>query len=157
DNSGEVTITIPRNTGGAGYVCYGRPENIGARFERKPIATTQVYEGAKDLDLKPAVVGEEVQVCRIFAHSNTAVSIHFKADASHWTDTTTVKVTVKDAPNGNPLASHVVNKANPAASFSVESTKTGFHPVVVTANNTPPQNSTPAFSVGITYTAPQTL
>ena len=52
DANSNVEITIPKNVNGLGYVCYGVPVTI-QKFERRPIATTQVYEGAADLDIKP--------------------------------------------------------------------------------------------------------
>ena len=152
----EVTITIPKNLGGAGYVCYGLPVKIDAPFTRTPIPTTQVYEGAKDLDIKPAIAGQTVAVCRIFPKANAPVSLKLHADTSHWKNTTTVKVSVK-APNGNELGSQVFDQNNQGTSFHVQPTQADFHSVFVEAANTPQQNSTPGYSLDVTYTAPQTL
>jgi alpha-amylase len=156
NNRAQVTITIPRNTGGNGYVCYGLPTKIDAPFARTPIATTQVYQGARDLDIRPALTGEAVQICRIFPKANAAVSLRLTADTAHWTNTTTVKITVKD-PKGNELGSRVFDHTNQGTSFSVEPTQADFHAILVEAANTPLQNSTPSFSLAVTYTAPQTL
>ena len=56
-----VTITIPRNDNGNGYVCYARPAQVGP-FPASPVATIQDYEGASDLDIKSAVDSERVLV-----------------------------------------------------------------------------------------------
>src|SRR3954468_6977965 len=64
DDRGRATITIPRNDNGLGYVAYSR-QGIGTTFVLPPHATTQVYEGAQDLDIKPAIDGATVRVCRI--------------------------------------------------------------------------------------------
>jgi alpha-amylase len=153
---GQVTITIPRNADGKGYVCYGVPVDIGAPFMPKSIATTQVYEGARDLEIKPAIAGEKIQVCRVVPKAGTPMSLRFDADTSHWTNSTTVTVTVND-PTGTELGSYVFNNSNPGASFSVQPTKADFHSIVIEAENTPPQDETPSYSLAVTYMTPQTL
>jgi hypothetical protein len=60
-------------------------------------------------------------------------------------------------PTGAALGSHVFNQGNQGASFSVQPAKSDFHSIVIEAANTPPQNSSPAFSLGVTFVAPQTL
>jgi len=92
-----VTITIPRNDGGSGYVCYARPMHIGL-FPASVIGTTQDYEGAGDLDLKPAVENELVQVCRVFAQANTRLDGRFFFDALRWTPKTRQLAKVEPCP-----------------------------------------------------------
>jgi alpha-amylase len=156
DGRGQVTFTIPRNIGGKGYVCYGLPIGIGAPFTPRAVATTQVYEGAHDLDIKPAIAGEKVQVCRIFPKAGVQMSLKLDADTTYWTNATALTVTVND-PAGAVLGSHLYNDQNQGASFLVHPAKSDFHSIVIDAVNTPPQNATPAYSLAITYTAPQTL
>ncbi len=152
----EVTFTIPKNLGGAGYVCYGLPTKIDAPFNRTPIATTQVYQGAKDLDIKPAIAGESVQVCRIFPKAHAPVRLKLQADTAHWKNTSTVKVSVK-APNGSELGLHVFDNTSQGTSFDVTPAQADFHSIFVDAADMPTQNSTPRYSLDVTYTAPQTL
>jgi alpha-amylase len=156
DARGNVTITIPRNTGGAGYVCYGLPTNIGAPFTRTSIPTTQIYDGARDLDIKPAIAKQSTQVCRVFPAANTPMTLKLNADTSHWTDTTTVTVTLND-PAGKALGSRVFDRNNQGSSFSAQPAKAEFHSILVEAANTPPENSMPGFSLAVTYTAPQSF
>jgi alpha-amylase len=156
DGRGQVTITIPRNIGGKGYVCYGVPIDIGAPFTPMPVATMQVYEGARDLDIQPAIAGEKVRVCRVFPKAGAPVSLKLNADTSHWTNATTVTVTVED-PSGAALGSHVFNDHNQGVSFSVQPVKSDFHSIVIEAANTPQQNATPAYSLAVTYMAPEIL
>jgi len=153
---GQVTITIPRNIGGKGYVCFGVPTDIGAPFKPKPVATTQVYEGARDLDIKPAIANQNVQVCRVFPKAGTAMSLKLDAESAHWTNTTSIKVSIKDSA-GAELGSHSFTNHNHGASFSVHPAKAEFHSIVVEAANTPTQNETPSYSLAVTYMAPQTL
>ena len=53
DGNGRATIIIPKNANGFGYVCYSRTD-IGGGFEVTSLSVTQEYEGAQDLDIKPA-------------------------------------------------------------------------------------------------------
>jgi alpha-amylase len=53
DGAGHVTITIPRNDNGAGYVCYSRA-GIGGAAPAQSLSTTQLFAGAKDLPTPPA-------------------------------------------------------------------------------------------------------
>jgi alpha-amylase len=150
-----VTITIPRNTAGLGYVCYGRLAKIEP-FKRVPVPTTQQYEGAADLDIKPAIPGEKVQVCRLFPAARSTMRISLRADTANWTPKTSITVTVSD-PNGAGIGSKTFDHNNQGLSFSVQIQETNFHPLSVEAANTPPQNASPKYTLAVTYTAPQSL
>jgi alpha-amylase len=155
DGRSRVKITIPKNAGGRGYVCYGIPAKIQG-FARKPIATTQEYQGASDLDIQPAIAGEPVPVCRLFPEANSHLSIRMAADTAGWTTETSLTVTV-NSPAGAAVGSKSFDSASLGSSFSVEVKDKGFYAIVIEAANTPPQNGRPAYVLGATYTAPQTL
>jgi alpha-amylase len=153
DGRSIVKFTIPRNAGGRGYVCYGLPAQIRA-FEKKRIATTQEYEGAEDLDIKPTIAGQTIPVCRIFVGANTTVQVRLKADTSGWTPVASITVTLQ-APDGNVIGSRKFDRNNQGSSFSAQAQKGGFHSLVVEAGDTPRANT--AYVLSATYTAPQTL
>jgi len=156
DAHSAVTIAIPKNTNGDGYVCYARPAQIGP-FPANPIATIQDYEGASDLDIKPAVENERVLVCRVFVQAKTEIQARFFFDGSHWTPATTMQVEVQD-PGGTQLASQQFNSGSAqGAALHVTAVKSGFHSFFVQAANTPAQNKMPSYKLSVTYTAPQTL
>jgi alpha-amylase len=155
DGRSMVTITIPKNAGGRGYVCYGIPSTITG-FAPHPIVTTQQYEGAPDLDIKPAVAGEVIQVCRVFAGANTQLSVRLKADTAHWTNTTSITVVAK-GPNGAPAGSKTFDRAAQGSTLDVHASTRGFYSLSVEAADTPPENSNPAYVLSTNYTAPQTL
>jgi alpha-amylase len=152
----EVTFTVPKNAGGAGYVCYGIPTAIGAPFARTPVSTTQVYEGAEDLDIQPAVEGETIKVCRVFPEAHSVVRLKVEFDTAEWSEATTVRVSVRDS-LGAELASAVVHRDTPQALLSARPLQTGFHGLVVVATNTPPQSRAPRYSASVTYLAPREL
>jgi alpha-amylase len=153
DALSNVKITIPKNVNGLGYVCYGVPVTI-QKFERQPIATTQDYEGAADLDIKPAISGQAVTVCRVFPDVNTTLQIRFTADDANWTPQSSIKLTV-NAADGTVIGSHVFDQKNNGTSFSTHVAGKEFHSLVVEAANTP-QPST-SYRARVTYTAPQAL
>jgi alpha-amylase len=151
-----VTITIPKNDNGKGYVCYAKAAQI-APFPANPIAAVQDYEGASDLDIKPAVEGERLLVCRVFVQAKTDIQARFFFDAAHWTPATAIQVEIDD-PGGAKLASHQFNQGSAqGATLRATAVKSGFHSLFVQAANTPAQNKTPSYKLSVTYTAPQTL
>jgi alpha-amylase len=155
DGSSMVTITIPANTNGRGYVCYALPARPGP-FAPKAIPTTQDYEGATDLDIKPAVENQRNQVCRIFAEANTPVDVQFFFDTSHWLGATSIQVEL-DNPAGASVGAKKFDLTTAQGSgFKFQVHDRGFHSFFVEAANTPPQNKTPGFRLHVVYTAPQT-
>jgi alpha-amylase len=151
-----VTITIPRNDNGNGYVCYARPAQVGP-FPANPVATIQDYEGASDLDIKPAVENERVLVCRVFAGAHTDIRASFFFDASHWAPGTAIQLELDD-PDGTRVAGHQFDRGSAqGAALQAQAVKPGFHSFFVQAANTPAQNKTPSYKLTVTYTAPQTL
>ena len=124
------------------------------KFERRPITTTQDYEGAADLDIKPASDGQAVQACRVFADANTTLSLRLRADDTDWTPQTSMKLTVK-AEDGTQIGSRVFDQKTNGSSFSVHVAKKQFYSSVVEAANTPKPNT--SYQLRVTYTAPQSL
>ena len=153
DAHSNATITIPKNAGGLGYVCYGVPATI-QKFARQPIVTTQEYEGATDMDTKPAIADQAIQACRVFPDANTNLDIRLRADDTNWTPQTSIKLSV-NAADGTLIGSHVFDKKTNGTSFSVHIAKKQFHSLTVEAANTPQPNT--SYQLRVSYTAPQTL
>jgi alpha-amylase len=151
-----VRLTIPKNTNGHGYVCYSIDRPV-APFAPKPIATTQDYEGAADLDIKPALNSERVLVSRIFVAQNTPIQAHMSFDTAHWTANTAIQLVLED-PSGATAASATLHQSSAQGSgFREQAHKRGFYSLFVQSSNTPAQNSAPAYRLRLTYTAPQIL
>jgi alpha-amylase len=151
--SSQVTLRVPANVGGRGYACYAPQKNV-IRAPRAPLATTQVYEGAQDLDIKPASEDAPVQVCRIYAAKGTTIAAQLSPGAAHWTLATTIEVDIKD-PSGHTVASQTFGQAG--GSVTTKVAVSDFHTVSVKAANTPPLNKTPAYTLKLIYTAPETI
>jgi len=81
DWQGYATIGIPPNDNGLGYVCYSR-----AGLEKpNPVvrhSTTQVFEGADDLDIGPAVSGETVRIGRVWCDADHPIELVPELDAA---------------------------------------------------------------------------
>jgi alpha-amylase len=148
-----VKITIPKNENGLGYVCYGVPATV-QKFDRRPILTTQDYEGATDLDIKPAIASQAIQVCRVFPDANTTLQCRLKADDANWTAQTSIKLSV-NAEDGTLIGSHVFDQKANGTSFSVHIGQKQFYALVVEAANTPQPNT--SYQLRVSYTAPQVL
>lgn len=152
----QVNIVIPKNDNGRGYVCYARPAQLKA-FAPTPRATTQVYEGASDLDIKPAIENQRVPVCRIFAAANVPLAARLLFDATAWTDRTAIQLEI-EGPLGGKLISRTLGQSDSnGSSVEVQTLIKGFHSIFLTSSNTPAGNQAPRYKVAISYTAPQAL
>src|SRR5262249_12153789 len=154
DARSAVTLTVPRNANGLGYVCYARPAHVGP-FDVKRLSVTQDYEGAGDLDIKPAVENERVTVCRVFTAAHQTVEGHLFFDTSGWTSDTIIHLGLQD-PAGAQVAQHDYNRATPqgtALTFAAQ--RQGFHTFHIQSANTPAQNKMPTYKLRVKYTAPQ--
>jgi alpha-amylase len=154
DGSGMLAITIPKNAHGKGYVCYA-PHVEMTPFVVNGEPVTQEYEGASDLDIKPAVEGERVPVSRIFVAADAIINIQFFFDTAHWNDNTAIQLDVED-PTGTKVKSSTFNQASPQGSgFQLKSAREGFYSIFVALASASAQNATPGYRVRVTFTAPK--
>ena len=156
DATSFATITIPPNTNGGGYVCYARPAQIGP-FPAKAIATTQDYEGASDLDIRPAVDTERVPVCRIFVAKSTTIEVQFSFDTSHWTSATSIQLDLEDLTGTKVTGAKFDQATQQGSGFQFEARQEGFHSFFVQSLNLPVQNKAPSYRLRAKYMAPQTI
>ena len=152
----QVNIVIPRNDNGKGYVCYARPTQLKA-FTPTPRTTTQVYEGASDLDIQPAIEKQRVLVCRIFAAANVPLAARLSFDATAWTNRTTIQMEIEGPQGGILISKSLSQSDSKGASAEVHTLSKGFHSLFLTSSNTPSGNPAPRYKVAITYIAPQAL
>ena len=126
-NDGSVTITIPRNDNGLGYVCYSR-QGIGEAIRVNGRPATQTFFGAIDLDIEPAQSGKSVNVGRIWCAANTPIRLHFRPDTTNWTAATTTTLALH-GPGGAVVATQDVSLAAPSKPIEVVATTAGFHQI----------------------------
>ncbi len=158
DGNGQVTITIPKNTGGFGYVCYSRP-GIGGPFAVTGVDVSQDYEGAQDLDIKPADNTAFVPVCRVFVEGGRPIRGALTFDISQWTTSTAITLELSD-PAGATMATRTYTRATPqgdAITATAKANATGFYAFKIRSNATPAGNLKPSYKLSVTYRAPQEL
>jgi alpha-amylase len=154
DNQGRVTITIPRNEGGFGYVCYSRPgRNDGFTIQKH--RATQDYEGAPDLDIGPAG-SKPVQICRVWAAQGEPIHAALRYDTTAWTAQTRLILELS-GPNGNQLATReYARDTAQGTALSAVAPATGWHRFQIRSENTPPANGRIRYTLRVTYQAPAT-
>jgi alpha-amylase len=156
DGTGSVTLTVPPNINGLGYICYSR-DGQGGSFNPTRHAVKQDFEGATDLDILPALNGTPVSAGRIWCDANSPIQAILKPDTAGWTASSKIELALL-SPDGSILANENVASNTPAGtSLHATARATGFHTIQLTASNMPVANLNPSFEVSVTYTATQTL
>jgi alpha-amylase len=155
DGEGRASITIPRNAGGLGYVCYSR---IGLSIRYAPSATTvtQVYEGARDLDIKPAEGHAATHVCRVYAGADSDIAAALTFDTAGWAPSTAIVLSL-EKPTTGPLASKVYGVQSNGETMTATTATEGWHAFRVQAQNPVPQDARLPFKLTITYRPPTTI
>jgi len=153
DGNGWATISVPPNVNGLGYVCYSR-DGQGFGFEVHSHEVTQRMEGAPDLDIAPAgTPGAPTVAGRIYAADGKPIKIAMlELDTRDFDAGASVVVTVL-SPDGGKLAASNFAKARAGTLHAVAAHR-GWHQITVEAHGTPAANRTPAFALGVSYTAP---
>jgi alpha-amylase len=154
DANGRATITIPRNRGGAGYVCYSRP-GLGGPFPIHTHSVTQMFEGAQDLDIKPAAPGQTVQIGRVFCDKGTPIRGVLDFDNRDFTAQTQLTLEILD-PTGTRLGTRAFTKDEQGRSLEATASAAGFYVLTIQAANTPSSNPRPPYALHVTYQAPKT-
>jgi alpha-amylase len=154
DGQGRATITLPRNTDGLGYVCYSHA-GIDGDFAVYGQPVTQDYEGAPDLDIKPAEDAGFVPVCRVWTEQGRTIRAALHFDATEWTAQTTITLELADSA-GNRLASRDYSRETGQGTvLEAVAPATGWHRFQIRSAKTPPQNRRPRYTLRVTYQAPE--
>ncbi len=136
DGQGRVTIGLPPNRNGLGYVCYSRAgQDKGFPVQR--YATTQIFEGAEDLDIGPAIGGQTVRIGRVWC--DAGFPIHLKPEVA-----------------SAALSFNVFDSSGKAIHLDAGQGRTqarGWHTLQVSSTGNGPQ----PFTLAVTYTSTQRL
>lgn len=138
DDQGRVTIGIPPNDNGQGFCCYSRA-GLGVANQVSKWKTTQVFEGADDLDIAPATAGVPTIVTRLWCEAGTTAEVI--------SETASVGFSVLDM-DGLPLQLSETENG-----FAAHVVKTGWQSLFATSNAA----AALPYKVSVTYQAPQTL
>lgn len=148
---GHVTITIPRNAGGLGYVCYS-VAGIEGGFQAVSSAVTQVFEGAADLDIKPATNASAVQICRVWCAAGTPIVSSLSFDDTGWTPDTNLVLSIKD-PSEKLLATKAYSAGAGGGGLPATANSEGWYAFGIQSHRTPVENQ--SYSLTVRYTAPR--
>jgi len=153
DASGVVTIGIPPNDNGRGYVCYSR-NGYGRAFSTVTLPVTQVFEGASDLDIGPAATGGPTAIGRVWCGAGTNVEATLAADITSLGGGASIVVDIVDR-DGHVLASAVYEGGSASVTASAHDVPAGWVTVRHTGTGLP-AGGVP-FTVSVQYTAAQDL
>jgi alpha-amylase len=148
-----VTLNIPRNTDGLGYVCYSLP-GIAGGFANAPASVTQVFEGAQDLDIKPAHADKSIRVFRIWAEANQEVAATLNFETNGWGPSTTMLLSAH--PSGSAASTKIYSGSDSGQTLTFETGSQGWCTFNLSLQNADPGLKT-NYKLSATYRAPVRL
>ena len=153
DNNGRVTITAPPNHNGLGFVCYSHA-GLGGGFAPTAHSIGQAFEGAQDLDIRPADNTQFIEVGRVWCEHGTEVRGSLDFDVHDWSDQTNIVLRLLD-PSGQPLlADKTYLRVTRQGEALVGKTKqTGWYTFQIRSIATPTTNLQPSYTLNLTYQA----
>jgi alpha-amylase len=154
DWQGAVTIGIPPNDDGHGYVCYSR-NGYGQAFSTTTRTTTQEFDGAADLDLAPATNGGSNTVGRVWCGSGTRIDATLTVDMSGCGPGASVVLEIADA-GGNVLATAQQSSSSGRATASASGLGATRWVTLRLRGEGLPTAGAP-FNLRVTYTGSQTI
>lgn len=161
--NGQLTVTVPANINGRGYLVMA-PPGITGQFTPGKTSVTQEWDGAPDLSIPPAS-GNEQEICRIWVDKGESItSTLLGFNTSNWVKDTNLELEIDrsslDNSNNTTVASRTYNSAdaNQVLSYNTPVTsEAGYYSFWIKGNNLPAAKDTEWFNLQSTYTAPQTV
>lgn len=154
DDTGAVTLTVPANRDGLGYVCYSRQGQDRA-LNPGSHGVTQDFEGAADLDIPPCVNGGTVLIGRVWCAAGSPIEAVPDLDRTGWSANTRVTFELL-GPDAVPKAAVSVTPASPGGvTLRATAGAEGFHTLRVAASDLPPTSPEPTYKLSVRYTAPR--
>jgi alpha-amylase len=151
DGGGRVTLTIPANRDGLSYVAYSRA-GIEGGFDIVLQPVTQVFEGARDLDIPCAVDGKAMQVCRVWCEADSAITATLKFDAANWLPATTLSLQLLD-PQGKVLGKFDYQQSSETHGLNARTATRGYHTFELRLSGAPKTALEQGFELSVTYRA----
>jgi alpha-amylase len=153
DANGRVTIDLPANEGGLGYVCYS-VAGLGGAFQIAPASVTQEFAGAHDLDIKPAETGAPIQAARIWVAANEPITAMLTYDDRGWTPATKIDLTLL-GPDGQKITDASRGIGQSGAPLASAATTEGWYIFKVESFAMPAGAAPPSYTLRVTYRAPK--
>ncbi len=149
-----LTFGIPPAGNGQGYGFWAPAGSGGGPMSVAPLACTQTFFGASDLDIPPATDGT-VTVCRVWVAAAAPIALELTLDTAGW------------GPNAGSVALQVLGAAGdlrvvgtatrdrPRLNAADRAGATGWHTLRLGSTGLPASGL--PFSLKVDYTAPQTI
>jgi alpha-amylase len=154
DANGMVTIGVPQNDDGLGYVCYSRT-GYGAAFTVNGLAVTQEFFGADDLDIGPLVDSASIDVGPCWCAEGTPIAATLAPPATGVSATTSVDVALV-GPDGAIVATgRWLESAQQALTVHAVAKNEGWYTARLSAVNL--ADLSIPFSLTMQYCAPRKL
>jgi len=155
DGGGNVSIPVPANVNGLGYVCYSRVGQDRA-LPMTSHAATQDFEGAPDLDILPAINGKAVEAGRIWCARNSSVTVSVAVDRASWTNATKIDLALVFPDQTQKVLT--ISATSPASdNLQANAGVEGFYALQLMTSGMPAAILSQAYKLSATYTAPQTF
>jgi galactose oxidase len=154
DGAGAVTLVVPVNRDGLGYVCYSRQGQDRA-LNPGSHGVTQDFEGAADLDTPPCVNNRKVVIGRVWCTTGSPIEATPDLDRTGWSANTRVAFELL-GPDAAPKAAVTVTQASPrGAALHTTAGAEGFHTLRVTASDLSAINPELPYKLSVRYIAPK--
>jgi alpha-amylase len=155
DNNGRATITVPRGQNGLGYVCYSVSGVGDDGFPISVQSVNQSFEGAQDLDIKPADDIEFVTAGRVWCEQGTRIRGSLEFDTKYWTDATRITLRLLGTEDQPLVPDKTYDRSTPQGdTISANTDAVGWHIFKIQSSNTPRRNLRPNYTLKVTYQAP---
>jgi len=149
DGTGAVTVTVPANVNGLGYVCYSRQGQDRALTPASH-GVTQDFEGAGDLDIHPCTNDNTVVVGRIWCAAGVPITAALTIDRTGWSATSKVDLELLALDETRKAGVTITGASEPVLRTAADAE--GFHMIVATAKDLPAELP---YKVSVSYTAPR--
>ncbi|MEO6149337.1 MAG: hypothetical protein ABIP28_04210 [Mucilaginibacter sp.] len=159
--NGQLTVTVPANKKGRGYLVLAKPGIAGA-YKTATAGVTQEWEGNKDLGILPASNNKQ-EVCRIWIDGNkTLTSKMLDYYAAGWSRGSNLVVEICKVLPGNTLSKPLASRTFTSAQQGQVLTYTtkgaaACYVISIKGNNLPEGETNWWFRLQNTYTAPVKL
>lgn len=159
DYQGRATLAIPPGANGLGYCCWSRA-GLNLKTPTTSRSTTQIFYGAADLDIAPALNGQR-RVARIWVAKDSTIAVTLTPEQTGWLPSTSVQWQIGDpdgivtdgAAVGFDLAIHP--GVTTSATRQHQATSDGWHTLYLVGSGLSLAGS--PFELKVTYTAPRTF
>jgi alpha-amylase len=154
DSRGHITVTVPRNNNGHGYLVFAVPQ--APNYPPRPaLMTTQEFECAGDLHATGAIKNETRVIARISIDEGSLVHCHLKANQTNWHEGSSIGFRlVHDASNVIAMENPVLDNTGENVVATGTARASGWYGIEMSGSGLPDKGS--SATITVSYRAPKT-